>query len=103
HLPHLVAFAAVRAIAEQPQGAQMLALAGPGFRDFTRIAASDATVWRDILHANATQVRAQAQALRAALDAFDAALDDPARLHEMIEDASRVRRAWTPVGAPDSP
>ncbi|WP_333708956.1 prephenate dehydrogenase [Tepidimonas ignava] len=103
HLPHLVAFAAVRAIAQQPHGAQMLALAGPGFRDFTRIAASDATVWRDILHANASHVRAQARALRAALDDFDAALDDPARLHALIEDASRVRRAWTPAGAPDSP
>ncbi|HQX61780.1 MAG TPA: prephenate dehydrogenase/arogenate dehydrogenase family protein, partial [Burkholderiaceae bacterium] len=49
HLPHLIAFALVNAISGQPQGKDYLSLAGPGFRDFTRIAASDPKVWRDIL------------------------------------------------------
>ncbi|HQC99771.1 MAG TPA: prephenate dehydrogenase/arogenate dehydrogenase family protein, partial [Aquabacterium sp.] len=52
HLPHLLAFAAFSAIAGQPAGRDYLSLAGPGFRDFTRIAASDPSVWRDILLAN---------------------------------------------------
>ncbi|WP_143904067.1 prephenate dehydrogenase [Tepidimonas thermarum] len=96
HLPHLLAFAAMRALAQQPQAAEFLALAGPGFRDFTRIAASDPEVWRDILLANAAQVRAQAQQFRAALDTFEAALDagDSAGLRELIADASRVRTQW---------
>ncbi|TSE18348.1 Prephenate dehydrogenase [Tepidimonas alkaliphilus] len=103
HLPHLLAFAAVHALAQQPDGARFLELAGPGFRDFTRIAASDPDVWRDILHANAAEVRAQAAAFRAALDAFEAALAEPARLRLLIDEASRVRRAWAPAGAPPSP
>ncbi|HEY1229177.1 MAG TPA: prephenate dehydrogenase/arogenate dehydrogenase family protein, partial [Ramlibacter sp.] len=41
HLPHLIAFALVNGIAAQPHGQDFLSLAGPGLRDFTRIAASD--------------------------------------------------------------
>lgn len=96
HLPHLLAFAAVRALAQQPEGAQYLSLAGPGFRDFTRIAASDPDVWRDILLANAAQVREQARHFRAALDTFEATLarGDAQTLHDLIADASRTRTRW---------
>ena len=38
---------------------QTLALAGPGFRDFTRIAASSPAVWRDIFVANREPLLAQ--------------------------------------------
>jgi prephenate dehydrogenase len=58
HLPHLLAFAAINALQAQPEAATFLSLAGPGFRDFTRIAASDPSVWRDILLANQAQVLA---------------------------------------------
>lgn len=51
HLPHVLAFAFVRALGEAPAGARQVA--GPGFRDFTRIARSDAELWADILAANA--------------------------------------------------
>jgi prephenate dehydrogenase len=54
HLPHVLAFAFARALGEAPAGAQDLA--GPGFRDFTRIARSDAELWADILVANAKAV-----------------------------------------------
>jgi prephenate dehydrogenase len=50
HLPHVLAFAFVRALSEAPAGAREVA--GPGFRDFTRIARSDAELWADILAAN---------------------------------------------------
>ncbi|MDO9089480.1 MAG: prephenate dehydrogenase/arogenate dehydrogenase family protein, partial [Burkholderiaceae bacterium] len=49
HLPHMIAFALINAIAGQQRGRDYLALAGPGFRDFTRIAAADPQMWRDIL------------------------------------------------------
>ena len=48
HLPHLLAFACFSAIANQPAGRDFLSLAGPGFRDFTRLAASDPVMWRDV-------------------------------------------------------
>ncbi len=39
HLPHLLSFALVAHVAAQPDSARKFALAGAGFRDFTRIAA----------------------------------------------------------------
>jgi len=97
HLPHMLAFAAVNAITKQPQGAAFLDMAGPGFRDFSRIAASDASVWRDILNANHAEVRKQLQHLRAELDHFEDALKlgDTQALQQLIQQASDVRSAWT--------
>jgi len=97
HLPHMLAFAAMNAINAQDQGAQYLSLAGPGFRDFTRIAASDPAVWRDILNANRDQLLLQSQYLREALQAFETALaqDDNAALQALITAASQSRAAWS--------
>jgi len=50
HLPHALAFAYSRALASAPEGS--LDVAGAGFRDFTRIARSDAELWSEILLAN---------------------------------------------------
>ena len=55
HVPHLVAAAMAAQCAGAPAGA--LALAGPGLRDVTRIAAGDAGLWTEILTANAAPVR----------------------------------------------
>ena len=97
HLPHLLAFAAVNALMAQPQGAAFLDMAGPGFRDFSRIAASDASVWRDILNANHAEVLKQVAHFRSALDQFETALKqgDTQALQQLIQQASDVRSAWT--------
>jgi prephenate dehydrogenase len=97
HLPHLLAFAAVNALMAQPQSAAFLDMAGPGFRDFSRIAASDASVWRDILSANHAEVLTQVAHFRAALDQFEEALKlgDAQALQHLIQQASDVRSAWT--------
>ena len=97
HLPHMLAFAAVNALMAQPQGAAFLDMAGPGFRDFSRIAASDASVWRDILSANHAEVLTQVAHFRAALDQFEDALKlgDAQALQHLIQQASDVRSAWT--------
>ena len=96
HLPHLLAFAAMHALLAQPQGADYLRLAGPGFRDFSRIAASDPSIWRDILLANRTQVQQQLALLRQSLATFEATLqagDGPA-LQALITQASQARAGW---------
>jgi prephenate dehydrogenase len=97
HLPHLLAFAAVNALTSQAQGQAFLEMAGPGFRDFSRIAASDPAVWRDILSANQAEVLAQMTHFRAALDQFENTLKrgDTAALQQLIQQASAVRSAWT--------
>ncbi|MBD8051714.1 prephenate dehydrogenase [Limnohabitans radicicola] len=97
HLPHLLAFAAVNALTAQPQGPAFLDMAGPGFRDFSRIAASDASVWRDILSANHAEVLTQIAHFRAALEQFENTLKqgNTAALQQLIQQASDVRSAWT--------
>jgi prephenate dehydrogenase len=96
HLPHLLAFAYFQAIAGQASGAEFLSLAGPGFRDFTRIAASEPAVWRDILLANKDEVLVQAGRFRQALDELEALLvsGDAPGIEERIRQISSARSQW---------
>lgn len=96
HLPHLLAFAYFSAVASQPAGEDFMAVAGPGFRDFTRIAGSDPEMWRDVLLANADAVLEQAAMFRTHLDALEFALRgrNPDALHNLIRSASEGRRNW---------
>ena len=96
HLPHMLAFAYFNAVARQPAGRDYLSLAGPGFRDFTRIAASDPTVWRDILMSNREEVLKQIQRFRHTLDAMDHAMKsgNVEALEDMIRRASDARGGW---------
>ncbi len=97
HLPHLLAFAMMHGIANQPQGEDHLALAGPGFRDFTRIAAADPKMWRDIFLANKHELLAQVDIYLHALQTMAQLIrqDDGPALESLIEEASRSRARWT--------
>jgi len=96
HLPHLLAFAMLASINAQPQADALLALAGPGFRDFTRIAASDPKMWRDILRANKDEVLAQSQLFKQALQGLEDAMlaSSDQRLEDLITLASHTRAHW---------
>ena len=96
HMPHLLAFALMHAIVNQPLGKDFLALAGPGFRDFTRIAASDPKMWRDVLVANKHEVVEQAKMFQRSLhNMLQLAEDgDGEKLEAMIALASQARAAW---------
>jgi prephenate dehydrogenase len=53
HLPHMVAYALVNAVGAYDRYAEnILEYSAGGFRDFTRIASSDPTMWRDIALTN---------------------------------------------------
>ena len=97
HLPHLIAFALMNAIDGQPQGKEFLALAGPGFRDFTRIAASDPKVWRDILVSNREELLAQSKLFQRNLQALESIIDsgNGDALEDLIEHASLTRANWS--------
>lgn len=58
HLPHLIAFTIVGTAShlEQVTEGEVIKYSGGGFRDFTRIAASDPTMWRDIFVSNGDAV-----------------------------------------------
>ena len=96
HLPHVLAYAIIRGIFQQKNGAELLALGGPGFRDFSRIAASDPVVWRDILTSNREQVLLQIGHFKEALNDFEQAIqiNDPLALEDMIRQASDLRFNW---------
>ena len=96
HLPHLLAFAYFSSVAKQPAGRDYLSLAGPGFRDFTRIAASDPAIWRDILMSNREEILKQSVRLRHTLDAFEHVMKsgNTEALEDLIRLASDARASW---------
>jgi prephenate dehydrogenase len=95
HLPHLLAFALVAQIAGDADAERKFALAGAGFRDFTRIAASSPSMWRDVCLANRDAIGAELNAYRAVLDELQRALDaaDGAAMHRVFARAAAARRA----------
>ena len=97
HLPHLIAFALMNALSGQPRGQDFLSLAGPGFRDFTRIAASDPKVWRDILLSNREELLAQSQIFQRNLQALEVIISggNTQALEGLIEQASLTRANWS--------
>ena len=52
HLPHLIAFSLVDTLAGEDENLDIFRYAAGGFRDFTRIAASDPVMWHDIFLSN---------------------------------------------------
>ncbi|MBI3636158.1 MAG: prephenate dehydrogenase/arogenate dehydrogenase family protein [Candidatus Rokubacteria bacterium] len=92
HLPHLVADALVDAVARFEPAA--LDFAARGFRDATRIAASDPDVWREIFLANRGALRAGLAEFRRALDELEAlvASGDEAALTAALARIRGVRR-----------
>lgn len=96
HLPHLIAFSLINSISEQAQGAEYLSLAGPGFRDFSRIASSDSKMWRDVLIANREELLAQSKIFQQTLQSLEKLITagDGDGLERQLEKASLTRANW---------
>jgi prephenate dehydrogenase len=96
HLPHLLAFALVAQIAESPDAALKFGLAGSGFRDFTRIAASSPEMWRDIALANRDALLRDLDAYRERLEQLRGWIADAngTAIEAMLVEASEARRRW---------
>jgi len=93
HLPHVLAFSLVDALAKRSERKDIFTYAAGGFRDFTRIAGSDPQMWHDIVIANR-------EAILSALDRFDQSLSelrsaidhqDGKLLLEIFSDAKKAR------------
>ena len=96
HLPHLLAFSLVNSITGQEHADTFLSLAGPGFRDFTRIAASDPKVWRDIFLSNREELLAQSSLFQQALQRLEEAMrsNNAQAIEDMLTLASETRAHW---------
>jgi len=91
HLPHLVADALVDAVVRMDP--RFLEVAGRGFKDTTRIAASDPHMWREIFQENRAGLAEALAAFRAALDALERliAQGDAAAIEAELDRIRRVR------------
>ena len=92
HLPHAVAFALVNLVLDTlPAGAQELA--GGSFRDATRVASSDPSLWTGILTENRTEVAAALREMAKLLKAMASALgeENPDSLLDFLARAKEHR------------
>lgn len=96
HLPHMIAFALMNSIMMQESPSDLLSLAGPGFRDFSRIAASDPKMWADIFIANKDSLLLQSYNLKQQLEVIESLLrsGDMQELQAAIGRASKARQTW---------
>jgi len=95
HLPHAVAYALMNAMLDlEAEGQDILSYSAGGLRDFTRVAASDAAMWRDIFLANREALTDALRRFRSALARLEAAViaGDGAALWTECDRARRVRR-----------
>jgi prephenate dehydrogenase len=102
HVPHVLAFAFASALQDAPAGAAELA--GPGFRDFTRIARSDAELWSEILAANRKAIAGPLQRAGERLAALARALEggDPEALERLLAEARDALARVSPAIAFDA-
>lgn len=95
HVPHLLAGALMNEasrIAEED--AVLLQLAAGGFRDMTRVAAGDPSIWPDVLFENRTAITQSLEALEIRLKSLRDALgqNDRAAIRESLQTAASARR-----------
>ncbi|MCX7085195.1 MAG: bifunctional prephenate dehydrogenase/3-phosphoshikimate 1-carboxyvinyltransferase [Methylococcales bacterium] len=96
HLPHILAFALVDMLGQKDQQSEIFKYAAGGFRDFTRIASSDPTMWRDICLANKSEIIPLLQQTKEQLDKIQALLeaDDGQQLLSIFAYANTARQRF---------
>jgi 3-phosphoshikimate 1-carboxyvinyltransferase len=93
HLPHLAAYALVDVLSQGGDSLEVFQYAAGGFRDFSRIAASDPTMWRDVFLTNQAPVLATLDQYIAELGALRdlVAAGDGEQLKAIFERAKAAR------------
>ena len=91
HLPHLVVDALVAAVVDMDP--RFLEVAARGFKDTTRIAASDPAVWREIFQQNREALGEALAAFRGALGRLEGilAVGDDAAIESALESIRKTR------------
>ncbi len=83
HMPHALSYALANAVMAQEDPRAIVALAGGGFRDMSRIAKSSPAMWRDIFEQNGSNL----------LDAIDSFSDELARCRTLV-----AEEQWDALG-----
>jgi cyclohexadieny/prephenate dehydrogenase len=102
HLPHLIAYNIVGTAAdlEQVTRGEVIKYSAGGFRDFTRIAASDPVMWRDVFLANKDAVLEILGRFTEDLQALSRAIrwGEGDKLHELFTRTREIRRGVIDAG-----
>lgn len=106
HLPHLIAYTIVGTASdlEQVTESEVIKYSAGGFRDFTRIAASDPTMWRDVFLSNKDAVLDMLQRFSEDLTALQKSirLGDGDKLFDHFERTRAIRRSIIAEGQDDA-
>jgi len=105
HLPHLIAYTIVGTASdmEEVTRSEVIKYSAGGFRDFTRIAASDPTMWRDVFLANREAVLDMLQRFSEDLSALQRAIrwGKGDELFELFSKTRAIRRGIIDEGQDD--
>ncbi len=106
HLPHLIAYTIVGTASdlEEVTQSEVIKYSAGGFRDFTRIAASDPTMWRDVFLANKDAVLDMLQRFSEDLSALQRAIrwGKGDELFDLFTRTRAVRRSIVEQGQDDA-
>lgn len=106
HLPHLIAYTIVGTASdlETVTRSEVIKYSAGGFRDFTRIAASDPTMWRDVFLANKEAVLEMLQRFTEDLTALQRAIrwGDGEKLFDLFTRTRAIRRGIIEQGQDDA-
>ncbi len=105
HLPHLIAYTIVGTASELEEvtESEVIKYSAGGFRDFTRIAASDPVMWRDVFLANRDAVLATLQRFNEDLTVLQQAIrrGDADKLEDWFTRTRAIRRSIIAEGQDD--
>jgi len=93
HLPHLLAFALVDLLNEHNELGDVFQYTAGGFRDFTRIASSDAVMWRDIAMYNSEAIVKWLKNYGMAIEELTGLVEskDSNQLYTLFDEAKKAR------------
>lgn len=108
HIPHLIAYNIVGTAAnlEKDTKSEVIKYSASGFRDFTRIASSDPTMWRDIALNNRKQILHMLEKFNLDLNNLKLAIikKDASKLFKLFSKTRKIRQAIVKAGQDiDSP
>lgn len=106
HIPHLIAYTIVGTASdlEEVTRSEVIKYSAGGFRDFTRIAASDPTMWRDVFLHNKDAVLEMMDRFQADLGAMRKAIeaDDGEAMFDLFSRTRAIRRGIVEMGQDDA-
>ena len=96
HLPHYIGAAYMNSLLTSDDSELFLMMAGTGFKDFTRIAASSPEMWSDIFYANKEAMLVQLNDFMQQLEVAKTYLEEgqEEKMFEWIKRASDIRKNW---------